>query len=659
MADLTRRSFLGTTGVAAATVTGGTAGLGALLTARPAGATAVAGVSAPETFGPAALSAAIVGMAVDGNTAYLVTRGQTPPKVVTVDLAGRSVEKIVRLPRGDGGWAATVSGGKVYIGTYPFPDLYCYDPATDEIEFLGTIGPSGGFVWCLTTAPDGTVYAGTSPRCELWEYRPDTGVLRKVGRVASDVRYARVVAADDRNVYVGTTPLRHIMAVDRVTGEMKDIFPPELDRAGAVYSIVATGDRVIAGIGGAIIDLAPDGSDAIVIPAPDDPPLIDALTFTSDGQLFAAGRRSGSVYRRAGNSLEIMATVNAGDETRALTVQGGSTLVGCGGSGVLWYHDLDSHETSLLELSDTEVAGPDLVQSIAFDGARSVYVGGHFSITTHRPADGFAGRIRVAGEAKAMLPMDGKVLAALYPSGEVIEVDPVTGDVGSFGLLGHEQQRPWEMIHDAQRNLVLIASAPRSGLLEGALTVLDLATRRLSTYRGVLPDQSVMSVALDDGIAYLAGDTWGSGGTRVRSTAQVAAFDLESRSVLWRAEPLAECASMQHVEVHDGIIYGVYKRISGRWFAMDLSTRTVLQQGQVSGYGEIVTHRDQVFAATNFADNIYRLRPDREAELLAGPIATSWFTVPQLEFDPRSWRAWGVAGRELARFDLHPRHRRA
>lgn len=59
-----------------------------------------------------------------------------------VDLATRKVVRSVTLPDGraegepEGGWAATVSGGKIYVGTYPSPDLYSFDPATGQVEHL-------------------------------------------------------------------------------------------------------------------------------------------------------------------------------------------------------------------------------------------------------------------------------------------------------------------------------------------------------------------------------------------------------------------------------------------------------------------------------------------------------------------------------------------
>lgn len=607
----------------------------------------------PRTFGPAAMTAAIVGWAVDGDMAYAVTRGQTPPKVVTIDLATRTVARIGRVPNGDGGWAATVSGGQVYVGTYPQAELYRHDAATGESELLGKLVPGSGFVWCLTTAPDGVVYAGTSPGCEVWEYDPATGALRSLGRAHAAVDFARVITADDQFVYVGTTPERHIVAIDRTTGEKREILPADLIAPGAIYDIRAIGARVIATTGGAVYDLAPDGSDVRVLDVPVPEPL-DALTVTADGEVYCIARRNGGIFRRNGDALELVGRENVGDENRGLVLRGDHLIV-AGGSGGLWYRDLTSGQSELFDLADTDVAGPDLIQSISLDPAvGAIYVGGHYGLTEHRPQEGSTRRFRVAGEPKALLPRGGKLIAALYPSSEVIELDPATGDVRSFGTTG--LQRPWEMVHDPRRGLVLIASAPGTGILTGALTILDPATGSLQNYPDVLPDQAVVSVTIDGGIAYLAGDTYGGGSVpRTRTTAQVAAFDLRTRTVRWRIEPLPSQPSLQHIEVHDGVLYGIYKRTSGTWFALDLATGRVLHQGSLSGYGEITVHRDTVYAATNFSDDIAVIGPDLDkANVLYGSLAASWFTVPQLEFEPESWYAWGAVGRELARFDLRP-----
>ncbi|WP_181019505.1 hypothetical protein [Nonomuraea typhae] len=95
-----------------------------LVSPQPAGAVAC-DTPRVERFGAASVTGAIVGAAVHDGRAYAVTRGQKPPVPAEIDLGTRRVTRSVTLPdapaagEAEGGWATAVSGGKVYVGTYP------------------------------------------------------------------------------------------------------------------------------------------------------------------------------------------------------------------------------------------------------------------------------------------------------------------------------------------------------------------------------------------------------------------------------------------------------------------------------------------------------------------------------------------------------------
>lgn len=611
-------------------------------------------------YGVASLTAAIVGMTVLGDKAYVVARGQNPPVLGEIDLPSKTLTRAVRLNRGEGGWATTVSGGHIYAGTYPFPDIYRFDPATGQVALIGTIGPSGGFVWCLTTAPDGTVYAGTSPRGEVWEYKPSTGTLRNLGVAFAGQQYVRAIAADDRFVYAGTLPSGYVVAYDRTTGAKTNITPTPY---GGAAAIIARDGRVIAALTKYLVDMAPDGSDAKVIATPAAERLLDAMTMTADGTLYCVGRPTGTVYRRDGDTLVPVAAPTPGDEHRALVPLDATTLLGAAGSGRLWWLNLESKQSEIVELIDAGLSGPDPVQSMAYESRGVVHVGGHFSITTHRTTTRgtrTSQRTSVAGEPKQLQVVGSRLYAAMYPSTELLELDPDRGRVRSLGFIDHDQQRPTDMAHVRDQDLLLVASAPGVGLLKGALTSLDRRRRKITVYKDVITDQSVMSLALDDRrgrrIAYLAGDTWGGGSVPpTRPSATIAAFDLTRREVLWEVTPIEGYASLQHVAVSDGVLYGVYKRLAGAWFAMDLASRTVIRTGRLPSYGELSVHDGHVFASI-FGGVVYRLGPDlAEAQFTLGGLGDGWYNPPQLAWERYSPHAWGVAGRDLARLRLDPR----
>ncbi|MEV4217766.1 PQQ-binding-like beta-propeller repeat protein [Nonomuraea sp. NPDC049725] len=616
------------------------------------------GYPAVTTYGPASVTAAIVGAAVHEGRAYVVSRGPKPPVIAEIDLATRKVVRSATLPDGpadgepEGGWAVAVSGGKVYVGTYPVPDLYSFDIATGEVAHLHSFGKVGGFVWSLAAAPDGTLYAGTSSDGRVWEYVPGTGAVRRYGVLAQGEHYVRAVAADDRYVYAGLLEKKLLVRVDRVSGEVT-----RLAEAGAAFGVVTlNGDRVVAAAGPELIDVRKDGTDLRRVTV--ETGLLDALTPAADGSVYAASRPDGAVHRyRTGDSAltRVAAPPSYGDETRLLHVTGENAVLSFAGSGGLWALDSGTGAAEFTDLIDAGMpAGAERTQSMVLVPGRAVYAGGHFALDIRDLRTGEQRRIRVPGEPKAMVRAGDKVYAAMYPTGEIVSVDVRTDEVRSLGYLGHDQKRPWDIEYDPRTGKLLVATSSLSASVPGALSVVDPRTGAKDVYAGVIPGQNLMSLALDEerGVVYLAGDVFGTS----TPTASVAAFDLARRTVLWQADPMPGHRTFQDVKLHKGLLYASFKRESGAWMAMDPETRQVVRQGTISGYGELTTHRGRLFASVfRGGGNAYELDAGRGATLLATGLGDEWHTNPQLHFEPGSWNAWAIVGRDLARVRLDPR----
>ncbi len=632
----------------------------ALLTAASPAEAATCQPPTVEKFGPASVTGAIVGASVHEGKAYLVTRGQKPPVLAEFDLATRKVVRSATLPDApatgepEGAWATVVSGGKVYAGTYPVPDLYSFDLATGEVKHLHSFGRNGGFVWSLAASPDGTIYAGTYPDGRVWEYRPDTGAVRNFGVLAAGERYVRSVAADADHVYAGLLDKGKLMSIDRGSGAVR-----ELAQGPTGIGVVAPhGDRILAVSGTTLIDVHKDGADVRKVETGAG---LDALVSTPDGTVYGTSRPDGTVYRyRTGDTAltKVADAPSPGDETRRLELTGAGTLVGFSGSGGMWSLDLASATSEFVDLIEAGLpGGAERPQSMLVVPNRAVYIGGHFSMDVRDLRTGEHRRFRVPGEPKDLVRRGDKIYAAVYPSGEIVSIDIRTDKVASLGFLGHGQQRPWDIEYDPRTDKLLVASAPLGARLNGALSIVDPDSGEIDVYEGVIPDQSLMSLSLDPdgGVVYLGGDVLGGGGTPpTKASASVAAFDLRTRTVRWQVDPVAGYRTFQDVKVHDGLLYGVYKRNSGAWIALDLATRTIKYQGTLSGYGELTVHRGRVFASTFFGGgNAYVL--GTEAKLLATGLGDEWYTNPQLHFEPGSWRAWALSGRELARIRLDPR----
>ncbi|PZG13317.1 hypothetical protein C1J01_30330 [Nonomuraea aridisoli] len=635
--------------------------LPALFTGPVAQAAATCDAPAVERFGSASVTGAIVGATVHDGHAYVVTRGLKPPVLAEIDLATRKVVRSVTLPDGpatgepEGAWATAVSGGKIYAGTYPVPDLYRFDPATGQVEHVRSFGRNGGYIWSLAAAPDGTLYAGTYPDGRVWEYVPATGAVRDFGVLAPGERYARAVAADADFVYAGLLDKAKLVRISRADGTVR-----ELASGPTGFGFVAEhGDRVLATSGATLIDIRKDGTGERRVSLAEG--TLDVLTTAADGTVYATSRPDGAVHRLGQGETgftKIAEPPSPGDETRRVQLLDEHTLLGFAGSGGMWWLDLRTGTSELADLIDAGLpAGAERPQSMLLVPNRAVYVGGHFSMEVRDLRTGDKRRFRMPGEPKDLVRRGEKIYAAIYPSGQIVSVDLRTDEVRGLGYLGHGQQRPWDIEYDPVTDKLVVASAPLGANLEGALSVVDPDTGEIDVHKGVIPGQSLMSLSVDPegGVVYLGGDVLGGGGTPpVATSASVAAFDLTRREVLWQVDPIPGHRTFQDVKAHDGLLYGVYKRDSGTWIALDLATREVVRRGKLSGYGELTTHRGRVFTSVFFGGgNAYEL--GTEAKLLATGLGDEWYTNPQLHFEPGSWKAWALAGRDLARITLDPR----
>lgn len=612
------------------------------------------------TYGPASETAAIVSMRTRGGFAYMVTRGVVPAPIVEMEIASRRVVRSVDLPSGEGAWAMAMAGDRIYVGMYPDAAVHWFEPETGAVGSLGRLG-SNSFVWDLVTAPDGMIFAVTYPDGGVWQIDPSTDSATKIGSPVPGAQYGRYITADEHTVYAGIYTPNRLMAFDRAEGSWRDLTPAEAD--GTAFGPFAIADeQLYACTAAGLIVMTLEGAVVDVVPKPDSETSMDAITVGPDGTAYVTTRRSGAVWAAPSGAMSMtrLAAPPNSDEHRSLELHD-RVLLGAAGSGALWWLDLDTGEYEYLDLIDAglEVA-PDKPQSMVL-AMPHLYVGGHFVVTKHSVHNWSKVRIRVPGEAKTLTRVDDHIFSAVYPSTELVKINVASDEVQSLGHILHGQQRPWQSVYDPGTGLVLVASAPGTGSLIGALTVIDAATGDFEVYPGILGDQSVMTVAVVDGIAYLGGDVVGGGGVTPREeSASIGAFDLSTRQLLWSDQPFPGHRSIQNLVVLDGIAYVIMKRDSGSWFAYDLRSRQVIADGsgQLSGYGDAVVSKGRVYVETNFGGNAYQIGPGLErARHLVDNLGDDWYTVPKLCPAPGrpTHSAWGLSGKEIARIPLgHP-----
>ena len=604
-----------------------------------------------ETLGPASVTSPVVGAATDGSTAFLVSRGLSPASVGVYDLAARRVTDNIMLPSGDGGWGATLSGGDVYVGTYgEVADVYRIDPATRNVQqVLNLRGDT--FVWDLATAADGTVVAGSSPTGRVHAYDPSTGQVRDYGAADPAEMYVRSVEVDDSFIYAGTGTRANLIRIDRATGERESILPEELRGESWVYSLALGPGVIVAGT-------EPSGRMAVI--DRDDPSSYTVVNtgkrtvdqvVVADGAVWLSTRSDGSLmrYDLASGELTQVAQPSPGEETR-LVHPDADAIFGVTGSGAAWHMNRSNGQVDVIDLQTVGLrAGPEVVQSLEASNDR-VYVGGHWSLTEHQSEVGTSTRLRVPGEPKAMAMKGSNLYLAEYPGGTIGALDRRQRyeTVGAIPMSA-AQNRPRDVYYDSASRRLLVASMAEYGHLDGALTTYHPRTGDTQAYRGIVDDQTVNSVVTHRGIAYLSTQIGASGIAPTTTEAHLAAFDLATGEVVWRDVPLPGVSTIRHVEFLDGLLYAYTG--DGRVFSYDPRTRTVVNQVNVGGAGEVEAWHGRLFAATG--DEVLELDPATlEPTTLASCLAGGWHNEPQLSIDGDEAMLYTLDGRSLARLAL-------
>jgi hypothetical protein len=639
--------------IAAALVIGGlaaaslVAGPAAAAPARPTGSAAA--TPRVDDLGPAS-EVTSTGVAEPvGNLVYTATSGVSPVQVAAFDPAQHRVTTTVDLPTGAGTWAMAHVGTDLYVATYDPGDLYRIDTTTGTATKVANFG---SFVWSIAAAPDGTIVAGTYPDAGVWSYDPTTGQTRKYGTAVAGEQYVRSIAVTDTTIFAGVGAHAHLIAIDRVTGDRTDVLPAKYANRTFVATLALSGNTLAAG-------LSPTGT---------------MLVFSLDD---------------LAHPVEVQADP-AEQYVTAITVHGGSVYLGTRPAGVLWRYDTANGTVTRLgspydgayfnrimvgaddavtaELTSTFVdydaasgtfdgtdltaAGlppaPELAMQVTATDDQ-VLVSGKAGVQVHELATGASHRTFLAGEAKTMTPVGDQVYLGVYTLARLFSVAPDGTDLHKVGDVGNEQTRPTDAVYDPAVGKLLVTTEADYGKYNGALACFDPRTGAVRVYRGVVPDQSVRSVAAAGGTAYLGSEIRNSLGTDpVVKEATLSAFDLRRGTVRWQVTPVPGAGQITDLALWRGTLYGTTD--TGTLFAFDPRTRTVLSTVDVGAGATLVTARGHLYGATG--DSIFRVDRNGTTTTLLDDLAADTYGPPMLAPAPDGDSLYTLRHRNLVRLWL-------
>ncbi|GAB3437036.1 outer membrane protein assembly factor BamB family protein [Flindersiella endophytica] len=626
-------------------------------------------------LGPASLVTSTMVAEQIGDRIYAASNGLTPVLVGAYDPAQHRVTKTYKLPTGTGAWAMAHVGTDLYVGVYGPAHLYKIDTVRGTVRKVAELGT---WIWSLTAAPDGKLFAGTYPRGEVWRYDPKTGKAANLGRVVPDQQYVRSIAATRTTIYAGVGTDAHLVAIDRRTGRKTNLLPSKYSGRTFVATLSLSRDgRTLA------TSLTPKGTllvfrlgaNGLASGAPVEvqargETFSSAVQVAANGDIYFGARPTGNLYRYRPATRKL---TNLGAPYPGATFyrifpgrDDQSVLRAEVETGVVEY-DPASRTYSTSDLAEAGlVPGPELPMAIAVADSK-VLVSGKHGMQIHDIGTGASHRVPMPGEAKAITPVgdpasgpknrsaNDTVYLSAYTQARVLRWNVHSTAPELLGLVGHQQTRPTDAWYEPKHDALLVGTEPDYGQMNGALTIRELGSGEMRTYRGLIPDQTVRSVVSDGDVAYLGGATRNGLGTRATADrATLVAFDLRTRKVLWRAAPPPGVTSLTDLAVFRGLVYAVTD--GGSLVVFDPARRKVISFTHPGANRSTLVEAGGRLYATD-GDRLYRIDPrDSEAPritTIADGLRAQWYGAsPLLAACPDDRCVYALKVRNLVRIRL-------
>ncbi|GAA1598354.1 hypothetical protein GCM10009804_63580 [Kribbella hippodromi] len=625
----------------------------------PADASIPATPETPEvtSLGPAsAVTSTSVAEQV-GDRIWTITSGVSPVQVGAFDPVAKTVDRKLSLPTGAGAWAMTHIGTDLYIGLYTPGDVYKVDTTTGTATKVARFG---SFIWSIAATPDGKIVAGTYPDGAVHEYDPATGATRAYGAAVAGEQYVRSIAADATTIYAGVGTKAHLIAIDRATGERRDVLPAKYADRTFVATLALDGTKLAASLsptGTMLVYDTRDLSNPVEVQVPAGDQYITAITFAG-ADIYLGTRPSGSLFRYRDNALTRLGSPYDGAYFNRIFVDGATIRAELTSQVV----DFDE-TTGTFTGTDLGQAGlppaPEQAMAIAATST-SVLVTGKAGIQVHDLATGASTRAFLPGEAKTLTPVGRSVYLGVYTLARLWQMKPDGSDLHELGQIGNEQTRPTDEAYDARSRTWLISTEPDYGKFDGTLVEQHLDTEngigQREVHRGVVPQQSVRSVTTGDGIAYLGGATRNSLGTDpILPEATIVAFDLRRNKTLWETTPLAKAQSYSDVVLYRGRLYATTD--DGRLAVLDPRTGDALTSTTIgTGQSRLVIARAGLYGTDS--KRVFKITPARTG----APAVTSVveglgaqiYSYPLITASHTGDALYTIKGRDLIRIGNLP-----
>jgi streptogramin lyase len=600
MTTLSRRTFI----VGSAVLTG----LGVTGTAALPHAHAAAGLT---DLGPAIKSvnvrAAGFGHLPDGTAIAFALSNGYPVSFTVLELTTGRQLFAAEIPDATvGSWAIQGPNGDLWFAVrHPVAaTIYRFDVADRTLHRIAERVGGETVLYSAKFDSSGVLWFGTYPHAKLMSYDPATGEFTDYGSQTDDAAYVFSVGIVEDKIWVGTGPVPHLFVLDPTDGTRTELHPPDhimantswfigIDQRGddvlvrlsprgtydsAFYHLRSQtwSTDIISGVGGAMPTAVTRSGDTYVL--------------VQNSSLVGYSTRRDAIFDTRFDRTDLPARIATTVNSYGMDVVGvpelglpGETVAGMTTDGDLWFYNLATARTRMFRAEILPTSAEAHGIGTGPDG--QVYVGAYLSSGVMSRID--PDTLEITGlrgpkQGDAMIEHDGELVVSSYP-GAVVH----SGDVTQQWEWGtnprqvleigrgepHFQDRAFGLA--SAGSLLAIGTIGDYGRLDGALTLLDIATGESTVHRGVVAEQSVISLAYRDGLIY--GTTSIHGGlssTPTAAEAKLFVWDVAAEAVVWEGtlSPGAQNAG--------GLLWGpdgglVGTTSNGDLFTFDPATRTV------------------------------------------------------------------------------------
>ncbi|MFC4557993.1 WD40 repeat domain-containing protein [Virgibacillus kekensis] len=566
---------------------------------------------------------------------YAVANGNPASLSVVNAHTGERV-KTFSLPGAHNSWGLTVApNGTLYIASGRNANMYQWVPGSESITTYRTPIKDESYIWTVRADEEGLIYGGTYPSGKVFQFNPKDNTFRDYGQLIEGIKYTRSVAVGKGKVYAGLGTPAHLVELDTVTGDKKEIqLPEEYQDQKFVYDLSYEGNLLFA-------RLTP-ANDTLVYDVVQEEWIDTIKNTTAIGDIVSPRGPENKVYIRKDEFIysydlrthELVSTgvqfINGVSASRSFgwihlenSDYPGRSLVSMTSRGEIFIYNPQNGNHKTLH---GDVQGqPTDIQSLSKGPDGRIYIGGYLSpqgMGVYNPETGELKQLNGMSQIEGMGSHNGKLYMGTYPGANIFAYDPTEPwNYGNnprklFSLDNtHSQDRPFAF--ESAGDKLAIGTVPDYGQLGGALTFYDPGTDQFDVHRNVVENQSIIELKYKDGLIYGTTSIWGGYGIDPTETeAKMFIWDVEKGEKVWEGVPVPGEEAVSAVTFdNEGYLWGL---TAGHVFKFDPVTREIMKVKEIFYHesGSMYYHgRDLVFDEDGYLygatlGKVFKINPD-------------------------------------------------